>query len=513
MSRKLIIIFLGLVFLWGCEDTLNMVPENSLTFKNGLESEVDVEGVLNGAQGLIRKNIAKGHWMLTLRGIVCDTTESDNLRNLEVNNALKNSWGDHYELIAQANVVLNFIDQVNASQERKDFYRGSAYFYKAFAYLDLIRYWGDCVIVEEEVPVVTKAKSYWTQVADHAIELADSAVRLLPDFNKVVDSKGNAARYKSTPCKGAANALLAHLCAWKAGGKYFAQPSERGYDENALWAKAEAACTEIIGSESGMPAGVYRLAATPEDVCTKTLVGGDAESIYESVYVGFWDEFTSVSPFTDNVINFQTYPMLDNGIMDVLSANVRISTRTVRDLFVEEDLRRDAYFYNFEFLESLPESITGGFAYPYKWRKVAVKTSGNSAGQFAHIDQNRIWWRLADIYLLRAECRVCQGKNDLAIADVNEVRRRASVSFYNASEYNGSLKMAVFKEREKELLFEGERYLDIIRNNYVRQMLGRGFRSATDQDYIDGCFFWGISDFALYDNPKLRQNTYWQRYE
>ena len=97
----------------------------------------------------------------------------------------------------------------------------------------------------------SQAKSYWTEVADHAIDLAEKAATLLPDFDKVTTANGEAARYKSAPCKGAANTVLALLTSWKAGCKWFAQPSERNYDENELWKKAEAACTAIIGSESG----------------------------------------------------------------------------------------------------------------------------------------------------------------------------------------------------------------------------------------------------------------------
>ena len=400
-------------------------------------------------------------------------------------------------------------------QERKDYYRGSALFYKAVAYLDLIYFWGDCVLVEEEIPLESREKSYWTTVADHAIELAEEAVRLLPDFDKVTDSQGNATTYKSVPCKGAANAVLAYLAAWKAGCKWMAQPSERNYDEAKLWEKAEQACTDIIGSEQGEATGCYRLAANPEKVCTQVLVGGSAESIYESVYVGFWDDFgPSWKNLVDQAPLFQTWPMLNYGKREVKEAVIRVKTETVRKMYEEGDLRRDAYFYAFEEMAS-PDSveITGGFAYPYKWREVAVETSGPKIGEYLHINQNYIWWRLADIYLLRAECRARLNKKELAIADINVVRDRAQAKRYNASEYAGNLQMAVFKEREKELIFEGYRYLDIVRNNYVRSMLGSGYRTLSEQDYIDGALFWALGTFAFYNNPKMRQNTYWKRFE
>ena len=449
-----------------------------------------------------------------IKGVFCDTTIYYRTRNIEFTEMPTSSWESYYLVIASANVVLHFIDRLSIPEHRKDYYKGSAYFYKALAYLDLVRLWGDCVLVEEDVPLETRAKSYWTEIADHAIDLARKAVALLPDFDKVLDSNGNAVRFKSAPCKGAANAVLANLCAWKAGGKYFAQPSQRNYDENKLWEEAEKACTAIIGSETGVPGGIYRLANTPEDVCTKVLAGGDAESIYESVFVNFWDElgnFTSTNDFW--AIALQAYPMPEATFDDIKSRYIQIYNETVRKLYPEGDLRRDAYFYKFDEMEQRGDSATGGFAYPYKYRKVAVKTSGDEVGRFDHIDQNRIWWRLADIYLLRAECRVHLQKNDLAIADLNIIRLRAKAKLYNADEYDGDLRMAIFKEREKELLFEGTRYFDIIRNQYVKTMLGTGYRQATDQDYVDGILFWAINETAFRRNPKLRQNTYWQKYK
>ena len=51
--------------------------------------------------------------------------------------------------------------------------------------------------------------------------------------------------------------------------------------------------------------------------------------------------------------------------------------------------------------------------------------------------------------------------------------------------------MTVFREREKELLVEGYRYYDIIRNglDYVHSFLEGGYQTVTQQDCIDGAFF------------------------
>src|SRR5690606_39028200 len=129
--------------------------------------------------------------------------------------------------------------------------------------------------------------------------------------------------------------------------------------------------------------------------------------------------------------------------------------------------------------------------------------------------------RLADIILLRAECRARLGNDVGAIADINTIRGRANSPLYNSTEYDGDVRYAVFKEREKELLMEGHRYYDVIRNGYARTELQGRFRTASDQDFKDGAFFLIISpntnplgqmpsEFS--NNPKMRQNKYWQKY-
>ncbi|WP_293714246.1 RagB/SusD family nutrient uptake outer membrane protein, partial [uncultured Parabacteroides sp.] len=77
--------------------------------------------------------------------------------------------------------------------------------------------------------------------------------------------------------------------------------------------------------------------------------------------------------------------------------------------------------------------------------------------------------------------------------------------------YGGDLRYAIFKEREKELLLEGQRYYDIIRNDYVRTELRGNFRTVTNQDLKDGALFLMIGSGAFNRNPLLRQNAYWHR--
>ncbi|MFR7876013.1 MAG: RagB/SusD family nutrient uptake outer membrane protein [Butyricimonas paravirosa] len=162
--------------------------------------------------------------------------------------------------------------------------------------------------------------------------------------------------------------------------------------------------------------------------------------------------------------------------------------------------------YEFETMEQEDEEITGGYAYLTngampEWPRTGV------AGQFINFDQKKTWWRLADIYLLRAECRARLNDRAGAIADLNKIRNRAKAKRYNESEYDGNLRYAIFKEREKELLMEGTRYFDVLRNGYYKTELYGNFRNVSDQDVVDGVFFNALESTLYWDNPLMRQNT------
>lgn len=512
MKRRLLLLFI--VFVWvGCEEQLTIIPENSTTFGN-ITSEKDIESLLKGTGQKVRDMIDGTPSILLSKGKYVDEINYwyIALRTLDPSDVPNGQWGTMYNLIASANNVLDWVDQIDMSKERNKYYKGQCYFYIALAYHELIHYFGDCVLKKSEMEIDPVGKSPWTQVADYAIEMAEQAVEFLPELDKIRDTNGNSPRYKSAPCKGAANALLAQLCAWKAGGKYFAQPEERDYDERKLWERAEQACSDIINSPN------YELAATPEDVCTKVLVENSRESLFETVFRNYWNETLWGRANQSECKGYVQWPVRPHtSAEDIKNSVFRIYASTVRKMFPGNDTRKYAYFYDFENMASSEKlSITGGFAYPYKVRDIYVSTSGDDAGEFKDFNINKIWWRLADIYLLRAECRVRLGGDKIegAIADLNKVRERANAELYDPTEYNGDLQYTIFKEREKELLMEGYRYFDIIRNGYVRTELEGGFKTVSDQDLIDGVLFIAINPLSTTfdNNPLMRQNAYWQRF-
>lgn len=508
----------GLYLLCGCEDALTVKPENSLTYENGLSTPKDFESFINGIDKALKTVTYMNEPNLQIKkGVYVDEYYDDSemewaqtlsYPSSELSYWNTRSWQMYYEPIASANVVLTYADAADLSSERRDLYKGQAWFYKALLYLEIIHQWGDCMLIRDQVELLPTAKTAWDEVADYAIDMATKAAEALPEFDKIRMANGNVATYKSIPCKGSANALLAHLCAWKAGGKYFAHHD--AYDEMELWKKAEEACTQVITS------GQYDLAANPEEVCTSVLLGGSRESIYETITRNFWNEDILAPVGPKHIVEeYAGWPVFPTSQPSFVAYNTcRIKASSMKEMYPQNDLRRESYFYKLDSMSHdtlLP--VTGGYAYMYKYRKFYTGRTDDGYIMLYGLDQNKIWWRLADIYLLRAECRARLGGSYVegAIDDLNKIRKRAGAKLYDASEYGGDLRYAIFKEREKELLLEGQRYYDIIRNDYVRTELRGNFRTVTNQDLKDGALFLMIGSGAFNRNPLLRQNAYWHR--
>lgn len=292
---------------WSCEDALTMTPEASVTFGSAYQTEKDIERAMFAAECVVRGFASQYvRWSSKLGEFDDYFSNGGDFALLQPAklNGYTCAWNYAYSILKETNSPIPFLNDVSMSEERRNFYWGQIHFYKAFTYLHLVRNFGDCMLIRDEVISGPLARTSWVDVIDYAIGEARVAANLLPEYSELKDADGDAVTYKSFPCKGAANAVLAHLCAWKAGCKYMAPSVKSGYDENALWQAVDSACTAIISRDD-----IYELAPNPETVCTSVLVGGDRESIYESIFRGFADEFGEITPDFLMAKEWQTFPV------------------------------------------------------------------------------------------------------------------------------------------------------------------------------------------------------------
>ena len=139
---------------------------------------------------------------------------------------------------------------------------------------------------------------------------------------------------------------------------------------------------------------------------------------------------------------------------------------------------------------------------------------------FRSLNADLVQWRLADLYLLRAECNAKLGQDASAIADLNVIRSRAQATAYPAATDTEGLQKAIYLERTKEFLGENDsHYFDIIRNGYYATELKGKFRVLSAQDVHGGAQVLHVPAGAREDkdghlvNPLIHQKPYWVQYQ
>ena len=138
----------------------------------------------------------------------------------------------------------------------------------------------------------------------------------------------------------------------------------------------------------------------------------------------------------------------------------------------------------------------GNTYYPYKYKD---GSSNNSITEYSMV------FRLAELYLVRAEARTMQGKLPGAIADIDRIRSRANLGLIaeiRPGITKEELRQAILDERRKELFTEwGHRWFDLKRTEKASEVLGSGnpLWDATDT-------LFPIPDEERLKNPNLNQN-------
>lgn len=125
-------------------------------------------------------------------------------------------------------------------------------------------------------------------------------------------------------------------------------------------------------------------------------------------------------------------------------------------------------------------------------RKYGTATDGNS---------NVVVFRLAEMYLIRAEARTQQGKlagTNGAVADLNVLRARAKAPNVTATT-QADLLLTVERERQYELSFEGHRWYDLVRTGRAQAVM-----SAFSANWNVRYERWPIPQGEIQRNPSLK---------
>lgn len=520
-----------MLFHSACTDMLNIKPENSVTYTNFFKSERDLE-TFTGSIHAALTDVMTQFWGVEYAGVLADNSPSGSgmtppglfrFHGWDVTGNM--SWKPFYDVIYLCNTLFENVEPSVCSPERLDFYFGQAEFAKGLCYFQLARYWGDAVISGHTEDPSPRAKSPGTVVLDTALACARRAFDKLPVYEGMVNRVGAKITSKQYACKGSVATLIANIYAWRAG-------VEKGLTDagrTAYWQQAEEWATKVIdkNADGSFECGQYELEDTPELLVTNTINSrGGKESIFE-LELNSNDGSLNGQSFTSASL-FVGFPIIPGALPgDVTSNQWRITNSTVLNMYSGSDERKDAFFYKPKLYTEDPDSarICGGNAFEYKFRKClfGTGTTSDETLEFINFDVNRVYWRLADLILLRAEARVHTNNTTGAIDDLKRIQLRANADLYDGTE---DLQLAIFREREKELIFEDHRWFDVLRNEgYYRTELPKQvvfvpfpwphneyqevYGLLSEQDIENGALYLPIGEGAFNLNSLMIQNTYW----
>ncbi|HEU4606762.1 MAG TPA: RagB/SusD family nutrient uptake outer membrane protein, partial [Chitinophagaceae bacterium] len=362
--------------------------------------------------------------------------------------------------------ILKHIDVVKDETVR-DNYAGQAKFLRAWAYFNLVRYFGAVPLVTEPFSngdmTRTKDRDPVDLVYDFIVsELNESKTLMTAEFNSSTDY-GRANKW-------AATALLGKVLLTR-GEKAAALPLLRDVYENsgyelipdygALFSESEeltVAPREVLFSVRFTPGGLSTGSIVP------TFAAKD-------VYHGYG---RNVTLYSDNLLKAftNTTDTLVDERFHVTCSNVPGYFEGPMDLGV---------------LSRYPAKLVGlekGSDNAY--HSVLLPTDNDAGLDYPEI-------RFADVVLMLAEC---EGNTEEGIRLLNEVRARASAPLYDETAINtlfgGDFEEAVLNERRLELAFEGDRLFDLERmgNDYMEAKLLEFYNN--EKVYTDEAHFFAI---------------------
>lgn len=463
MKRKILTTTLAVLLFAGCQDDfLTIVPETALSSATFFTREADFQQAVNAAYVPLRSIANDRAYLLGemhsdntyyARNILFGATEQqEDIADFAIPTAngvtsnvhVLNQYRLDYQIIARTNQVLALIDNVQFNDDSKNNLKGQALFLRAYAYFELVRYFGKAPLhltpvanrQEAALPLASSEELY-AQI----IEDAKAAAALLPP---------KSAQEAGRTTSGAAKTLLANV-----------------YIVQKKWADAEALLLEVVNSNE------YGLMPEYADAfSTSTGNKNNSESVFE---VQFLEGSAGLNGTF--MYNFLPRPMTPEELKTIAGTSNpqpltgegnNIPTPDIIAAYEPGDERKDASIAYI----TLSGSLRDNKEYPY------IKKFAKTHALHGNHGTNWPIYRYSEVLLFLAEAMNEQGKDGSAY--LNQVRNRAGLG-----DAAGDMREAIYNERRVELAFENKRWFDLVRTGRaIDEITAYGNRiKANPQDY------------------------------
>ena len=474
--KKILYIFLSVFAFTSCTD-LNENPASLITTEQFYKTESDalsaVTSVYNAALnngGLTMYNrlfhlafeIMSDDAIAGLRVTNADVRSISVLSHSTTNDRVDELWRESYVAINRANIAIERIPQIEMDATLRTRLVNEAKFLRGLLYFNLVRLWGDVPLILTETSSLDKDKIQVSRTPKE--EVYQQIIKDLTDAEALPNafSGGDAGRATG----GAAKSVLAKV-----------------YLTRQEWAKAAAKSLEVINGPYG-----YDLFENFADVFNVATKNGK-EHIFSV-------QCKSNINGQGNRLASSATPV---GIPGVASAGTDEPHASVYELYSTTDKRRNVTFFT-----SLVSPTTGKeITFPPRFFKYFDPAQiGNPTESATNIPVIRF----AEVLLIYADAvNETGGTTPEAYASINKVRKRAGLSAL-AGLTKDTFREAVYLERRLELMFEFQRWFDLVRTKrMITALHAAGKTNAAEKHYLHP-----IPQREIDLNPKLVQNPGWE---
>lgn len=421
----------------------NVTPTDAISTDVLVQTKEGLTNAVNGAYALFKDHVpfngTSDQNLMYLRqyfqmsdfasdDIVCGQVTTDPFYNsfaLTHSPAQTNAryfWYVSYKIINDANTVIDAAEKIASPDAATQQLIGECYFLRAFAHFNLVRFFGKPYSVDPNAPGVIirtstsepslKARSTVAQVYAAVIADAEKAATLMAS-----------PRGKQFASKEAAWALLSRVNLYKEDHAKTIEWSDKVINSGRFTLETSTTYPTLFANAQAGAETIFCIAFTSREDYGK--FGSIASMIYFDGNSGWGEEFASKS-LRDTMGNATT-DVRWSYIKPLLSGTT-VQKRNGIEIY---------YISKFSFQDNSPTL------------------------------SSPIMFRLAEMYLNRAEAKAKQANTAGALADVDAIRtnRGLSGALYNGAVPEGKTALdVVLKERRIELAFEGHRTFDVYRN-------------------------------------------------
>jgi hypothetical protein len=451
-----------IAFFFSCKKYLDVgEPRDKVTSEFVYASDAMAAAVLTGMYYDLQstsRGFAQGRASLSL---YCGLS-SDEFNVLPVgafapyytNNQFRNFWSPIYKLIYSANAAIEGLNASSISTKVKGQLIGEAKFLRAFCYFYLVNLYGDVPLLtgtdyrENSKAGRTPKEDVYSQIIT---DLLDAKTSLSEEY--VGPDAETPTSNRVRPNKWCAVAFLARV-----------------YIYQGNWKDAEAQATELIEKKE-----LYDTVSL-ENVFLKD----SKEAIWQL-------EPISADGTQLNTLDAPLF-ILSQGKPN--SSNPIWVGSQLEKSFEVGDKRKE-YWITYD------SSSGTGYFYFAKYKKYLPEDSPV---------ENLMVLRIGEQYLIRSEARARQGKIDMALSDLNVIRKRADLQEISVSS-SDVLVERILQERRVELFCEwGHRWFDLKRMGRIDDVMQEASRvkGAVWESYKQ---LYPIPIQDLKDNTNLKQNS------